>query len=159
MGQWGEAWMSCSYVLSHEAYCKIVLHTLKFPHATVSGVLLGRMCVLLPDASGALRPVCCPLVLASLVLASPTQATPTSSSWPGLLLQEWHGGRDRGRAAFVPHTVRRCIPAPGSLHTGGRARQNSRLRSVRVLHGERARGRYRARQLRQGGGSQGGGEL
>lgn len=34
--------MSCSYVLSHEAYCKIMLHTLKFPHATVSGVLLGR---------------------------------------------------------------------------------------------------------------------
>jgi hypothetical protein len=37
--------MSCAYALSHEAYCKIVLHTLKFPHATVSGVLLGRKCV------------------------------------------------------------------------------------------------------------------
>lgn len=34
--------MSCSYTLSHEAYCKVVLHTLKFPHASVSGALLGR---------------------------------------------------------------------------------------------------------------------
>lgn len=31
-----------TYTLSHEAYCKVVLHTLKFPHASVSGALLGR---------------------------------------------------------------------------------------------------------------------
>eukprot|EP01051_Picozoa_sp_SAG22_P010183 SAG22_NODE_901_length_6600_cov_1.945854_6_plen_35_part_00 len=30
-----------TYVLSHKAYCKIILHTVKYPHAAVNGVLIG----------------------------------------------------------------------------------------------------------------------
>ena len=33
-----------TYVLSHDAYCKIILHALKYPHAAVNGVLIGSGC-------------------------------------------------------------------------------------------------------------------
>ena len=32
-----------SYTISHEAYCKLLLHSIKFHHASVSGCLLGRI--------------------------------------------------------------------------------------------------------------------
>ena len=66
--------MSCSYTLSHEAYCKAVLHTLKFPHASVSGALLGRKSGAQVEIVDALPMFHTTFVTASLLQVAFTQA-------------------------------------------------------------------------------------